>query len=583
LQARLQAAIYEVLVPTNTSSLLDATNLTEKLGNEEVLFKALQEAGKTRMLCRVDQPVNIYSDTILLGASEPGLMQPAGQTTATISYMSTGFIIRLSAKASIGGPSNEAPEVTIAAQVAALPGGNEKDTPASNGRGLHSAMLNHTAPLELDRPFLMVAAGTNRPGVEVQPAIYVARFEFSKPDEPAGTSASVPDANETDFQATLYEVELSADRAAALNAKALSRQAESVGSLMQALKSLGKARILYHTDQPANIFSDQFQGSVTVPMTLLAKTAPSGTVIRNVSNNRVGSIVSHAAFPALPEAASKNPEVLLELQFSSPARSDISPESNAQATSMRTFNFRHSELLQLDQPRVFVSVRQGQGTNTNLVASVVRYAYRKPERKTAPTNLTTVADGKLPAQFQATVYEVRAAPGKWEGLDSRELARNTTADALLSRLKELGNAEAIYRIDQPVDAVTKEIHQETSQPVTGTQSTFAGSATTTARMESATLDVSLSTKTSATAGSSATNSPATRVVLQLSLPIFDNPQPTPGTMAPLPRRTMLFEHTEPIRVGEPVVMLYASTDGLWEDLPPVLYIVRYQFNSPMKK
>jgi hypothetical protein len=54
-------------------------------------------------------------------------------------------------------------------------------------------------------------------------------------------------------------------------------------------------------------------------------------------------------------------------------------------------------------------------------------------------------------------------------------------------------------------------------------------------------------------------------------------------MASLPRRTMLFEHTEPIRVGEPVVMLYASTDGLWEDLPPVLYIVRYQFNSPMKK
>ena len=59
------------------------------------------------------------------------------------------------------------------------------------------------------------------------------------------------------LQATVYEVQAAPDRLASLDHEALIRQATTPESLLADLEKTGKTRLLYHIEQPVNVFSSR--------------------------------------------------------------------------------------------------------------------------------------------------------------------------------------------------------------------------------------------------------------------------------------------------------------------------------------
>ena len=69
LPAQFQATFYEVQAASNLVSSLDAKSLAGQAATPEALLQALGKVGAARVLYRIGQPVNLFSERILLGSS----------------------------------------------------------------------------------------------------------------------------------------------------------------------------------------------------------------------------------------------------------------------------------------------------------------------------------------------------------------------------------------------------------------------------------------------------------------------------------------------------------------------------------
>ena len=101
LPAQFQATVYEVQAAAERLGSLDDKVLTRRAANPETLLAALGQTGKVRLLYRIEQPVNVFSASSIIGSSEPVITGTRTTTTGAainmISYQNVGFIVRLSA------------------------------------------------------------------------------------------------------------------------------------------------------------------------------------------------------------------------------------------------------------------------------------------------------------------------------------------------------------------------------------------------------------------------------------------------------------------------------------------------------
>ena len=107
--ARFEATVYEVQLPENRVAEFEAPALEAKAGTPQDLTKALGEFGKTRVLYKIDQTVNLYGENIVLGASEPMItgtrMMNTGSSVNTITYQHVGLIVSFAAQTKNGAHS----------------------------------------------------------------------------------------------------------------------------------------------------------------------------------------------------------------------------------------------------------------------------------------------------------------------------------------------------------------------------------------------------------------------------------------------------------------------------------------------
>lgn len=98
--ARFEAIVYEVQVPRNRIADLDAQTLEASAATPQSLLKALGEFGETRILYKINQPVNLYVESIVLKSTEPIIdlqKEPSMSLTRATSYISVGFDVNISA------------------------------------------------------------------------------------------------------------------------------------------------------------------------------------------------------------------------------------------------------------------------------------------------------------------------------------------------------------------------------------------------------------------------------------------------------------------------------------------------------
>jgi hypothetical protein len=184
LPAQFQATVYEVQLPTNHNGKLEAPALASKAGTAEDLLKALGKAGTARILYRVDQPVNVYSERITLGSREPVVTgarkTTTGTTLKTVQYQNVGVIIHLKAQPpATTETKRKEPDVDMNIELSALTPGDIEIAPGVKAPVTRTVAIEHREPLKFGKPQIMLSIDTSKEGAV--PTAYVIRYLFKSP------------------------------------------------------------------------------------------------------------------------------------------------------------------------------------------------------------------------------------------------------------------------------------------------------------------------------------------------------------------------------------------------------------------
>jgi uncharacterized membrane protein len=397
LSAQFQAAVYEVQAPAEQLGRLDEKALTSQAATPEALLSALAQTGKARLLYRVEQPVNVFSASIIVGASEPVITgtrkSVTGETLNSISYQTVGVIVRLSAESPAKDEHGTAPMVTTAIKLSVLSPGEKEIAPDERELVARTVSLDRSEALELNQPRVLLTISSNafssfrtsgeggRGGqTPVTPVAYVIRYQFGSPNQgsgvevvassagssalqtaPAGT-ATAP--SETDrstnaltaqFQATVCELEAATNRLPTLDAGALAR-ATTPELLLNALSDAGKSRVLYRIDQPVNVFSDEVMIGTNKQVMTSTRMGRDGSPLNSYVGHNMGIRVRLSAQVPPKDAKREGPDVTVSFNVSADAPSNTELGLGQTARSFPMIAFEHNEPLDLGRPRLVLAM-----------------------------------------------------------------------------------------------------------------------------------------------------------------------------------------------------------------------------------
>ena len=182
--ARFEATAYEVLVPADRAGKLDSAALTAKAADPDDLCKALAEFGPTRILYRVDQPVNLYSENIMIGSREPMVTATrktdTGQSINTVQYQQVGLIVNISAGPPPKDSDRKGPDVQMKIELAAIGRSDAEVSPQAKTAVIRNVSIDHSEPLRFGRPFVMLNVTYPPKDEKGSVVVFVIRSRFSE-------------------------------------------------------------------------------------------------------------------------------------------------------------------------------------------------------------------------------------------------------------------------------------------------------------------------------------------------------------------------------------------------------------------
>jgi beta-lactamase regulating signal transducer with metallopeptidase domain len=182
--ARFEATVYEVQVPADLAGKLDSAALSAKAADPDALRAALAEFGPTKVLYRVDQPVNVFSENITIESREPMVVNvrktDTGQSIRTVQYMQLGLTISIAA----GPPPKESDrkgfDVRMRIEVASLGEGSVELTPQVKSPVFRNVSISHSSTLQYGRPFVILNVTYPTKDEKASATVFVMRTVFSE-------------------------------------------------------------------------------------------------------------------------------------------------------------------------------------------------------------------------------------------------------------------------------------------------------------------------------------------------------------------------------------------------------------------
>ena len=185
LTAQFQATVYEVEAATTRLPALD-TSVLARAATPEQLLASLRDAGKPRVLYRIDQPVNVFSDQVVVQTNKEIVtgtrMGRNGEPINSYVSHNMGVSVRLSAQAPPKNAKREGPDVTISFNVSADAPGNTELELGQMAMSFPMISQEHNEPLEPGRPRVMLAMGSSSAAEQAKPFVYVFRYQFGPPE-----------------------------------------------------------------------------------------------------------------------------------------------------------------------------------------------------------------------------------------------------------------------------------------------------------------------------------------------------------------------------------------------------------------
>ncbi|MBE3095682.1 MAG: hypothetical protein IMZ44_00970 [Planctomycetes bacterium] len=182
--AHFEAAAYEVQVPAARAAELDGRALAAKAATAEDLRKALADFGPTKVLYKVDQPVNLHSENIRVGSREPFVtnsrMTESGAIINTVQYQQVGLIINMRAGQPPKDSKRKGLDVQMKIELSALCDSGLEIGPKTKAVIIRSVSIDHSEPLQYGRPFIMLSVSYPSKDEKASPVAYVVRGVFSE-------------------------------------------------------------------------------------------------------------------------------------------------------------------------------------------------------------------------------------------------------------------------------------------------------------------------------------------------------------------------------------------------------------------
>jgi hypothetical protein len=181
--ARFEATVYELEVPESRIADLDAVKLESTAATPQAMAAALGAFGTPKILYKVDQTVNLYSEHILLGSEEPivtGISRGTNGSWGNITTLRTiGFQTQISADAPPGGSSSADPNVQLRFTLSVEAGSNVAISEHANAERMRSVLLTQSGTPKFGKPSVLVTVSPSSPGEKSRPIAYIIRYLFT--------------------------------------------------------------------------------------------------------------------------------------------------------------------------------------------------------------------------------------------------------------------------------------------------------------------------------------------------------------------------------------------------------------------
>jgi len=180
------------------------------------------------------------------------------------------------------------------------------------------------------------------------------------------------------FEATVYEVQVPADRAGKIDAAALSAKAANADDLCKALAEFGPAKILYRVDQPVNVYSERIVISSVEPMVTNTRLSENGAKINTVQYQNVGLVIVLSGSQPPKDSGRKGPDVQMMIELAALGDSAAEVAAGVKVLAVRRVSIEHSEPFQYGRPLVMLNVTYpAKDEKGNAYACVIRYVFNE--------------------------------------------------------------------------------------------------------------------------------------------------------------------------------------------------------------
>lgn len=180
--ARFEAAVYEVRVPEARLAELEAPALEARAATVPDLAKALGEFGETRLLYKLDQTVNLYGESIVMGSQEPMVTgsrrMDSGPAINTVTYQEVGLIVKLAADPPAPDAPRKEPAVQVNFELSAMTDSGVEIAPSVKAQRIRNLQLSHSETPRFGRPMVLLHVAAAPGNAEAPPTAYVIRYVF---------------------------------------------------------------------------------------------------------------------------------------------------------------------------------------------------------------------------------------------------------------------------------------------------------------------------------------------------------------------------------------------------------------------
>lgn len=156
---------------------------SQTAGTAQSLAKALAEFGHSRVLYKVDQTVNLYSESIELRVSEPMLsthLDDSGQFFNSVTTQNVGLIINISASDVPADPPQKGLNVQVLFHLSVLADSGVELAPKVNARSVRSVELSHSEVPRFGQPCVQLSVSGGLGGAGALLTAYVVGYVFTE-------------------------------------------------------------------------------------------------------------------------------------------------------------------------------------------------------------------------------------------------------------------------------------------------------------------------------------------------------------------------------------------------------------------